>query len=157
MSFSSAINCLEIIGLTSTRLRVLEYDLNFGSVDPISGGLSVALGSALQLLQGAKEFGTSLSNVLKEVNSHPSATGRSGSSISDGLKGIRRSSRAVIRVPIDIGVAVTQGVHNSPRLWGGQVQRKQPCVKDFGSGLKAGGNVSNYCFPDVSACYPNIV
>lgn len=150
-------NCLETIGLTWKRLRMREYDLNFGAIDPISGGLGVALGSAIQLLKGVKQIGTSFSSAFKGANSHPSATKRLGSSIRNGLGGARRASRAVIRVPIDTGVAITQGVHNSPRLWGGQVRRRHTWITDFGSGLKAGGNVGTHCFQWSLHVYPGII
>lgn len=154
MTFASIQNRLKTIGLTSKRLRVREYDLNFGAVDPISGGLGVAFGSVLELLQGVKQTGVSFSSALKGANSHPRATKRSRSSISDGLEGVKRASRAVVRVPIDTGVAVTQGAHNSPHLWGGQIRRKQPCVTDFGSGLKAAANGGTHCFSVLSGCLP---
>ncbi|KAJ5496979.1 UDP-glucose sterol transferase [Penicillium fimorum] len=119
-------------------IRICEYDLNYGALGPISGAVGAALDSAVQLLQGVKEVRASLSGCRNNGHSHSGA--ESGSAEKGGSKGARRATRAVIQAPVNIGVAITQGIHNAPRLWGGLVSRKQPCVTGIRSGLKAGGN-----------------
>ena len=128
-----------------------EYDLNYGPLDPISGAVGAALDSAVQLLQGVKQIGASLSGGRGNVRSHSNE--ESGSvergTNTNGPKGAGKATRAVVQAPVNTGVAITQGIHNAPRLWGGQVSRKQPCVTGLRSGLKAGGNVGN--LPTISS------
>lgn len=104
----------------------------------------MALDSAVQLLQSVKEIRSSLPGVftksrrLSEADpDYVNVTGLRG-----GLKSAGRVPSTLMQSPINAGVAITQGLHNTPRFWGGQVRRKQPCVTDIGGGLKAGISVS---------------
>lgn len=139
--------CMCIWANVGTRFRPCTYDLNFGAADPLTGTANAAINSAVQLLRGMREMGTSFSTTLKPAHSpRDSSKPNRGSRPRDFKVGANRASRAVVSGPINAGVAITQGLHNSPRLWGGRVERKQPCVTDFGSGLKAGGNVCCFLF-----------
>jgi hypothetical protein len=59
------------------------------------------------------------------------------------LKGICRASSTLVRAPVHMAMALTQGLHNSPKIWGDQTVRPLETVRDFPSGLKSGGRVSN--------------
>lgn len=143
------------------RIRICEYDLNYGALGPVTGTVGVALDSAVQLLQGVKEIRAPLPKPLTKGHGPIDAVSNKAkhTGFTDSLKGAGKVSRVAIQAPINAGVAVTQGIHNTPRFSGGQVRRKQPCVTSVSSGLKAGGNVSTlfsftlfafqYCFPNI--------
>lgn len=54
-------------------------------------------------------------------------------------RGIGRLFGTIARSPMDISVALTQGVHNVPKMWGDTTIRPQERVTDFSSGMKAVG------------------
>lgn len=100
--------------------------------------------SAVQLLQSVKELGFSLPKHLTKSRSWPYSGQEHANprATKNGLKAAGKIPGVVIQTPINLGVALTQGLHNSPRLWGGKVRRKQPCVTGVTGGLKAGVYVS---------------
>ncbi|KAK9423091.1 hypothetical protein SUNI508_04385 [Seiridium unicorne] len=55
-------------------------------------------------------------------------------------EGIGQSGRALARAPVDIAVAVAQGFHNAPRLYGDDTVRKPVRITGIKSGLKAAGH-----------------
>lgn len=54
--------------------------------------------------------------------------------------GAIRSARALARAPIDLSMAVAQGFHNAPRLYGDDTVRRPPRVTGIHSGLRAAGH-----------------
>ncbi|KAF1829068.1 UDP-Glycosyltransferase/glycogen phosphorylase [Decorospora gaudefroyi] len=52
--------------------------------------------------------------------------------------GFRKTGHAIARFPMDITLAVTQGFHNAPRLYGDETVRRPPRVTGFHSGARAG-------------------
>lgn len=132
--------------------------MNYGSLDTITEAVGIALYSAVQLLRGIKELGTFIPNALEnhhvplEADSNSSSHGR----LKSGIGGLGRISRAAVKTPINAGVVITQEIYNAPRYCGVVVRRNEPVVTGFGSGLKAGGKVSDLlsfdqCFiPDAS-------
>lgn len=52
-------------------------------------------------------------------------------------KGFGKSARALARAPVDISMAVAQGFHNAPRLYGDDTVRRPLRVTGIRSGLKA--------------------
>ncbi|KAB5513057.1 glycosyltransferase family 28 domain-containing protein [Coniochaeta sp. 2T2.1] len=54
--------------------------------------------------------------------------------------GAIKSARALARAPIDLSIAVAQGFHNAPRLYGDDTVRRHPRVTGIQSGLRAAGH-----------------
>ncbi|KNG51062.1 glycosyltransferase family 1 protein [Stemphylium lycopersici] len=52
--------------------------------------------------------------------------------------GFRRTGHAIARFPMDLTLAITQGFHNAPRLYGDETVRRPPRVTGFHSGTRAG-------------------
>jgi UDP:flavonoid glycosyltransferase YjiC (YdhE family) len=52
--------------------------------------------------------------------------------------GFRKTGGAIARFPMNLTVALTQGFHNAPRLYGDETVRRPPRVTGFHSGLRAG-------------------
>ncbi|KAF1360929.1 UDP-Glycosyltransferase/glycogen phosphorylase [Lizonia empirigonia] len=52
--------------------------------------------------------------------------------------GFRKTGHALARFPMNITLALTQGFHNAPRLYGDQTVRRPPRVTGLHSGLRAG-------------------
>ncbi|KAF1919008.1 hypothetical protein BDU57DRAFT_126423 [Ampelomyces quisqualis] len=53
-------------------------------------------------------------------------------------RGFRRTGGAIARLPMNLSLALTQGFHNAPRLYGDETVRRPPRVTGFQSGLRAG-------------------
>ncbi|KAJ9158419.1 UDP-Glycosyltransferase/glycogen phosphorylase [Coniochaeta hoffmannii] len=54
--------------------------------------------------------------------------------------GAIKSARALARAPVDLSMAVAQGFHNAPRLYGDDTVRRPPRVTGIRSGLRAAGH-----------------
>ncbi|KAH8708527.1 hypothetical protein GQ44DRAFT_752724 [Phaeosphaeriaceae sp. PMI808] len=52
--------------------------------------------------------------------------------------GFRKTGAAIARFPMNASLALTQGFHNAPRLYGDETVRRPPRVTGFHSGLRAG-------------------
>ncbi|CAM1502937.1 Fc.00g077130.m01.CDS01 [Cosmosporella sp. VM-42] len=57
--------------------------------------------------------------------------------VGDVAGGVTRTARAIERAPMNLAVALTQGFHNAPRLYGDDTVRRPPRVTGFRSGLRA--------------------
>ncbi|KAI1337885.1 hypothetical protein F5Y15DRAFT_147119 [Xylariaceae sp. FL0016] len=55
----------------------------------------------------------------------------------DVQEGVGKSGRALARAPVDLSLAVAQGFHNAPRLYGDDTVRPPVRVTGFKSGLRA--------------------
>ncbi|KAK2066533.1 hypothetical protein P8C59_000340 [Phyllachora maydis] len=55
-------------------------------------------------------------------------------------RGTVKSAAALARAPVDLSVALAQGFHNAPRLYGDDTVRPPPRVTGIRSGLKAAGH-----------------
>jgi UDP:flavonoid glycosyltransferase YjiC (YdhE family) len=58
--------------------------------------------------------------------------------------GAVKSARALARAPVDLSMAVAQGFHNAPRLYGDDTVRRPPRVTGIHSGLRAAGHEFAY-------------
>lgn len=56
----------------------------------------------------------------------------------DAGHGLHKAGAAIIKAPMDLSLAVAQGFHNAPRLYGDDTVRRPPRVWGFHSGLRAG-------------------
>lgn len=54
--------------------------------------------------------------------------------------GTAKSAAALARAPVDLSMAIAQGFHNAPRLYGDDTVRRPPRVTGFQSGLRAAGH-----------------
>jgi UDP:flavonoid glycosyltransferase YjiC (YdhE family) len=54
-------------------------------------------------------------------------------------EGVKKSGAALLTLPNDLHVAIAQGFHNAPRLWGDATVRKPIRITGFKSGAKAAG------------------
>ncbi|KAF2477040.1 UDP-Glycosyltransferase/glycogen phosphorylase [Lindgomyces ingoldianus] len=52
--------------------------------------------------------------------------------------GLLKTGGAIIRAPMEFTLAITQGFHNAPRLYGDETVRRPPRVTGFHSGFRAG-------------------
>lgn len=57
--------------------------------------------------------------------------------VDDVTRGVGKSATAIAKAPIDLSVALAQGFHNAPRLYGDDTVRRPPRVTGFHSGLRA--------------------
>ena len=57
------------------------------------------------------------------------------------MKGLARIAGATIKLRMDMTLAMTQGLHNVPKLYGDSTVRHMHKVTGVGSGLKAAGKV----------------
>ncbi|KAF6807292.1 udp-transferase [Colletotrichum sojae] len=54
-------------------------------------------------------------------------------------EGFGKTAQAIARAPVDLSMALAQGFHNAPRLYGDDTVRRPPRVTGIRSGLKAAG------------------
>ncbi|KAF1992155.1 glycosyltransferase family 1 protein [Aulographum hederae CBS 113979] len=54
--------------------------------------------------------------------------------------GIRDTTSAIAKAPMDLSLALAQGFHNAPRLYGDETVRRPVRITGFKSGLHAGGH-----------------
>ena len=71
-------------------------------------------------------------------------------------KGVGKSAHALARTPVDLAVAVAQGFHNAPRLYGDDTVRRPPRVTGIQSGLKAARYEFVYGVYDDAATSPSL-
>ncbi|KAJ5214400.1 hypothetical protein N7449_001569, partial [Penicillium cf. viridicatum] len=126
-------------------LRSCNYNIHVGPRDPVSGVVLAMVDSAGSGIKGFKEVGSSISRNFK----NKSFTRGDGNCFRDSrvgtcLKGIGRASSSLVRAPVHVGMALTQGLHNAPRIWGDHTVRPLDNIHDFPSGLKACGK--ELCF-----------
>ncbi|KAK2014803.1 glycosyltransferase family 28 domain-containing protein [Colletotrichum eremochloae] len=94
------------------------------------------------------------------VSSRPGAQGRqntassvdTGTDVEDAVdeyanevgEGVGRSAQALAKAPVNLSMAIAQGFHNAPRLYGDDTVRRPPRVTGISSGLKAAGKEFAY-------------
>ncbi|KAJ9155132.1 Glycosyltransferase family 1 protein [Pleurostoma richardsiae] len=64
--------------------------------------------------------------------------------VTDISRGVGKSAQAIARAPIDLSMALAQGFHNAPRLYGDPTVRRPPRVTGIKSGLRAAGKEFAY-------------
>lgn len=125
------------------RLRPCSYNIHVGPSNPLSGVALAMIDSTGSAMKGLGEIVSSMSsNFKKEPSILADGNHFRDSRAGTCLKGICRTSSTLVRAPIHMGVAFTQGLHNAPSIWGDNEIRPLESVRDFPSGLKAGAKVS---------------
>lgn len=125
----------------SQRLRPCRYDLNMGPRDPLSGISLALLDAVFGICGGVKRFthtfkrnrrSQSLSDMKEtETETKHRVTNASFDGIGDALA-------ALLRAPVQVGMGLTQGFHNAPKIWGDKIIRSQIPIHGISSGIKAG-------------------
>ncbi|KAJ0166470.1 Sterol 3-beta-glucosyltransferase UGT80B1 [Colletotrichum tanaceti] len=59
-------------------------------------------------------------------------------------EGFGRTAQAIAKAPVNLSMAIAQGFHNAPRLYGDDTVRRPPRVTGISSGLKAAGKEFAY-------------
>ncbi|KZL72485.1 UDP-transferase (glycosyltransferase family 28 domain-containing protein) [Colletotrichum tofieldiae] len=59
-------------------------------------------------------------------------------------EGVGKSAQALAKAPVNLSMAIAQGFHNAPRLYGDDTVRRPPRVTGISSGLKAAGKEFAY-------------
>ncbi|KAK2050630.1 glycosyltransferase family 28 domain-containing protein [Colletotrichum somersetense] len=59
-------------------------------------------------------------------------------------EGLGKSAQALAKAPVNLSMAIAQGFHNAPRLYGDDTVRRPPRVTGISSGLKAAGKEFAY-------------
>jgi hypothetical protein len=80
----------------------------------------------------AKRNDTTLSKISEPEEELAEELGR------EAAFGFRKTGHAIARFPMDLTLAITQGFHNAPRLYGDETVRRPPRVTGFHSGARAG-------------------
>lgn len=58
----------------------------------------------------------------------------------DTGQGLAKTGEALAKAPMDLSLAIAQGFHNAPRLYGDDTVRTPPRISGFHSGLRAAGS-----------------
>ncbi|KAF2686015.1 glycosyltransferase family 1 protein [Lentithecium fluviatile CBS 122367] len=89
----------------------------------------------------------------KQQNGRPQAPSRQESTLSqlsepdeylaeelahEAGHGFKKTGAAILKSPMNFTLAITQGFHNAPRLYGDETVRRPPRITGFHSGLRAG-------------------
>lgn len=143
MSCESVYSCtLHTYYTKIISLRSCNYNIRVGLRDLVSGVVLAMVDSAGSGIKGFKEVGSSISRNLK-IKSFTRGDGNCFRDSRAGpcLKGIGRASSSLVRAPAHVRMALKQGLHNAPRIWGDHTVRPLDNIHDFPSGLKACGKV----------------
>jgi hypothetical protein len=146
-------------------VRHTEWNDYDGPGEPFSGGITALFGSVAGVAKGIAGVPVGWYKHTKEHHhrrshspSHPSSPSPSPPRKSTDTQtqpetdteplpvelaketghGISKAARATARAPMEVSLAVAQGFHNAPRLFGDEV-RRPPRITGIHSGLRAAG------------------
>lgn len=137
--------------------RPCNYDLNHGPLDPVSGSTMALVDLFYDVFKGIGEIGSEFVRIPSVGQSESSKTreavqypARAEVSLNAddrvvgarAAKGIARMTKATVRSPMTMTVAMAQGAHNLPKMYGDKTVRPQDKITGVGSGLLAGTKVS---------------
>ncbi|KAJ5623679.1 hypothetical protein N7490_012284 [Penicillium lividum] len=156
---SAAVPILVNKGLLSTDrielLRPLKYDLNIGPRDPFSGMAFAFIDSAAEIGGGLSHFGVSTQELFRSIFQKRSLHSGKRSAFASSMEGIGKASVNVVRAPIDIAFAFTQGLHNAPKLWGDHHVELPENVEGISTGLTGGGKVNHNLYSHFGDLIPS--
>jgi hypothetical protein len=154
--------------------RITTYPQDPGPLEPISGSITASISALSDLTIGLGNLGASLSRKISDKSSS-SVDLTTGTKLSPSDASSDRASRDILRRPVtpersasasslrkglkrlgsgtkasivDIPMAITQGMHNAPRLYGDNTVREAPKISGFGSGMSAAGKVRLFPWPN---------
>jgi UDP:flavonoid glycosyltransferase YjiC (YdhE family) len=78
------------------------------------------------------------------LHTETTAEEASGQYVGDMASGVERTATAIAKAPVDLSMALAQGFHNAPRLYGDNTVRRPIRVTGFHSGLRAAGHEFAY-------------
>ncbi|KAL4724951.1 hypothetical protein ACLX1H_008398 [Fusarium chlamydosporum] len=78
------------------------------------------------------------------MHSETTAEETGGQYVVDMASGVERTATAIAKAPVDLSMALAQGFHNAPRLYGDNTVRRPIRVTGFHSGLRAAGHEFAY-------------
>lgn len=141
------------------RFRPCDYDLNHGPWDPVSGSTMAVVDLFYDVFKGIGEIGSEFfrvpsigqsqgeSSKKQQAVQYP-ARAEVSLNADDKIvgaraaKGIARMTKATVRSPMTFTVALAQGAHNLPKVYGDKTVRPQDKITGVGSGLIAATKVS---------------
>ncbi|KAK1509654.1 glycosyltransferase family 28 domain-containing protein [Colletotrichum tamarilloi] len=104
------------------------------------GEQSHANGNASSARPGAQERRDTMSS----IDTGTTVDDAVGDYANEVGEGVGKSAQALARAPVDLSMAIAQGFHNAPRLYGDDTVRRPPRVTGISSGLKAAGKEFAY-------------
>ena len=155
------------------RFRPCEYNTYIGPYDPFSGSTLALFDLFYDVFKGVGEIG---SEFVRVPSVTPAGEGSSDASKMvhyppqqavtvnkenkmvgmRAAKGVTRLTKASVRSPMTLTVALADGAHNVPKMWGDKTVRPQEKITGIGSGLKAAGKVSVFGFSCLFLCHLEI-
>ncbi|KAH7014728.1 hypothetical protein EDB80DRAFT_831422 [Ilyonectria destructans] len=92
------------------------------------------------LHQSENKGGDSTASTLTASTANETAArGRASRYVSEVNQGAKSAATSLAKAPVDLAMALAQGFHNAPRLYGDDTVRRPLRVTGFHSGLRAGG------------------
>jgi hypothetical protein len=116
------------------RSRPCCFRLDIGPRDPFTGVAFTIVDSALDLFSSVMELSSCFRDALKSPE-------HKKENLFLSLKELGKSSAIILQTPIHVGVALTQGLRNAPKIWGDENIRALPVVDGAFVGFKAGYKV----------------
>lgn len=116
--------------------------MNVGPRDPFSGMALSLIDSTSEISKGLNNFGSSTEELFRlTFEKRPESSGKR-SAFASSLKGIGKASINVVRAPVDLAFAFTQGLHNAPKLWGDHNVVLPETIEGIPSGVTAASKVN---------------
>ncbi|KAF7545034.1 hypothetical protein G7Z17_g9492 [Cylindrodendrum hubeiense] len=135
-----------LLSWKSLRLiRHMEWNDFQGPGEPVTGAASSIARSVGEVFTGIASVPyrlvrrTTGRRDKKETSPHNDNSKQKSmeSGVSDVTRGVERTATAIAKAPADLSLALAQGFHNAPRLYGDDTVRRTPRVTGFRSGLRA--------------------
>ncbi|PQE07628.1 UDP-glucosesterol transferase protein [Rutstroemia sp. NJR-2017a BBW] len=124
--------------ITWKQLRLIrhhEWNDFEGPGEPVTGIATAAMGTVTNIATGVTE---ATPDNASDLSSDPSENPAEEIALDVGL-GLGRTAEAIARAPMDLSLALAQGFHNAPRLYGDTTVRRPTRITGMKSGLKAAG------------------
>ncbi|KAH6984932.1 hypothetical protein BKA56DRAFT_671389 [Ilyonectria sp. MPI-CAGE-AT-0026] len=135
-----------LLSWKSLRLiRHMEWNDFQGPGEPVTGAASSIARSVGEAFTGivsvpyrlAKRAAGHRDKKNKSLHKNGSRNDWMESRACDVARGVERTATAIAKAPADLSLALAQGFHNAPRLYGDDTVRRTPRVTGFRSGLRA--------------------
>ena len=128
----------------------MEYDLESGPWDPITGVISSCLGMVGNMTKSLGDVPIAVNQANKARPIHGSVARRSlnvaQGTIVGSSKGVGRILLAGFRSPFEVMLMAARGFHNVPALYGDSSVRSPERITGIASGLEAMGKVRQLIF-----------